>query len=307
MSTALIADTIRNNDGLWFAVFDAAQVENAIQNLETSGLSYRCLYIGIDDKQSLKNTAPYLISLQHTPMDKNSDPLLLDRIIDLTSNKLSSLVFWKCDKGEDVLYKHLRGINMVDIPLQNNDRTLSNKFEHVVLRHADANVMAQVMPALSHTELMHCIGPADYVLFKPDNIWHTKLIHAQRDSNWSEAENTVLRISIPSYQKVISNREQGIINKIEKHLTNVIWEQNTSTTTLHNIAVNSFIEAKQNGIKTEGGFYRWSFFYYISNGEYFKYAQAKAFLTDKSIGSTVDERVKFLMKHIIKALKEQEK
>lgn len=86
-----------------------------------------------------------------------------------------------------------------------------------------------------------------------------------------------------------------------------MWEPHTSTTALHNIAVNSFIEAKQNGIKTEGGFYRWSFFYYISDGKYFKSAQAKAFLTDKSIGSTVDERVKFLMKQTIMALQKQEK
>lgn len=294
MHSQTIMSTITAKGGTWFAVLDGAQLEETSQRLSRSGLNYRCLYIGIEDNQNLKDTAPYLIRLNRSQSGGNADPFLVEKVIGF-ADSLEPLVFWQCNEGEEVLYMHLRGINKVDIPIQEEDGSLTDSFERVVFRHSDANVMAQVMPALNMRELSRCVGPADYVLFKPDDKWHEKIIHVEKGDYWPEAENGVFQISIPSYEKIIDNRGHGIITKIEIYLKEVLHNKKLTNKDFKKIASESFNEAKSYNIKTEGGFFRWSFLYAASNNYFGKNPDIANYMNNTSITISSDERIKALM------------
>ncbi|WP_182084197.1 DUF4123 domain-containing protein [Aureimonas sp. ME7] len=75
------------------------------------------------------------------------------------------LVFW-CGGprlGLDTLFRHLRGLGRIV--------TEGEREEIVLFRHGDANVLAQVLPALGDGGLARFLGPADFVLFAPGKAW----------------------------------------------------------------------------------------------------------------------------------------
>lgn len=115
------------------------------------------------------------------------------------------MVFWVGDRGlsEETIYRHLRGINRIFLPLERDalaglsgsvsgeagDISLAagdaqegasfaldleearGRSEIVVFRHADPNVMMQVLPALSPEQVVRLMGPAEEIYFAPAEAW----------------------------------------------------------------------------------------------------------------------------------------
>ncbi|MGJ8604799.1 MAG: DUF4123 domain-containing protein [Marivita sp.] len=192
-----------------FALLDGAQFDNLPTLLLQKGFRSRSLYLdrGDNDPQRVI-TAPHLVVLtEQNEMAPNRDHAgTVTALFDLLSGRPAA-VFWQCDAGEDALYKHLRGLNMVLYPIDamdpkpdlddsnaqdeiaQDDPDVPNPFapqdtqgetsnaedksasaathDMVLFRHADANVMAQTLIALDATERARLFGPASRILFMP--------------------------------------------------------------------------------------------------------------------------------------------
>ncbi|WP_125869617.1 hypothetical protein [Rhizobium leguminosarum] len=154
---------------------------------------------------------------------------MVDRLIDIVRDR-PALVFWMCGEGGDVLYRHLRTINMILIPATSQiDRgksyeqnPLSQEVDHaqhsgderVLFRHADANVMAQVMPSLSYANMSRVLGPADQILYSADADWSEKPMSIRRANDMPLPNAAPLKLSseevvrIENYRRLAARRRR---------------------------------------------------------------------------------------------------
>lgn len=189
-------------DGPVYAVLDGAHFENLPQQLLIGGFVSRPLYLdrGDNDPQRVQ-TSPHLVWIDErelSPMGRRP-ALVTPELLALIGDRPGA-VFWQCPAGGDVLYKHLRGINMVLIPAdaaatndygtedeasgdegdalpasmpEGDDDPQGGASTHsmVLFRHADANVITQLLGSMSPDEKARFLGPASLVFAAPDPEW----------------------------------------------------------------------------------------------------------------------------------------
>jgi len=266
---ASLFDNIRQTGGLWFGVIDGAQIDDVVGALSQTMLQSRPLYIGLENKPEQLKTAPFLISLNEeaAPSDSLPDEGLIRQFFDI-ARVPSACVFWHCDGGGEVLYHHLRSINKIIIPQEHDGIISETAIETVLFRHGDANVMAQVLPALDSTELSRLLGPAELVLVRPSNEWGGSILYATRNANMPQPDNGFLQLTPQTYQQITLNRHQGLVNKIEMFLSKITAHAKPAPQELKRIAKASYVEAYRNGIRTQPGFYSWAYFYYAFGGSF---------------------------------------
>ncbi|MCO6391657.1 hypothetical protein GTW25_11505 [Aliihoeflea aestuarii] len=125
-------------------------------------------------------------------------------------------VFWVGDAAltEEAIYGHLRRLNKVEVPrgqtgtggemigeLSKAAATTSEigpseqaeTYELVIFRHADANVMAQILPALSELQLARLFGPCHQILFAPEPDWGGGVQRARKADDLPAAPSGSLR------------------------------------------------------------------------------------------------------------------
>jgi hypothetical protein len=108
----------------------------------------------------------------------SADPIQqLERIVSI-SNDLPAAVFWIGHAGltEAHLWRHLRTLNVVLIPKgygEDEPEPLEEGGEThdaVMFRHADGNVLAEVLPVLNAAQFSRAFGPANALMFlAPDH------------------------------------------------------------------------------------------------------------------------------------------
>lgn len=171
-----------------FVVLDGAHFEALPDALVVGGFAHRCLFLdrGGQGPEFEKN-APHLVWLDTLTDDlggtDNSDNADAEAARAATLSALRELigdrpaaVFWVCPAGGEALFKHLRTINVVNfprdaMPADVQSRQGSDRYEKALFRHADANVMAQVMPCLGDEQRAKLLGPALSIHFVPDAAW----------------------------------------------------------------------------------------------------------------------------------------
>ena len=160
-----------------FAVLDGAQFDNLPQELLLGGFVSRPLYLDRGDNNPEQVvTAPHLVWLDER-LEKpgaRAPDATIPALLSLIAGRPAA-VFWQCAAGADTLYRHLRGINMVHLPraalTEADRRKASAEVEPALLRHADANVLAQLLSALVPQDLARLFGPAEAVLCAPAPVW----------------------------------------------------------------------------------------------------------------------------------------
>lgn len=98
-------------------------------------------------------TAPHLVVLdERDTLGAGRGPdAVIPALLDLFETP-SAGVFWRCEAGARALYRHLRGLNMVLIPRAEVPPGTKDTHEAVLFRHADANVMTRMAPAMTANE-----------------------------------------------------------------------------------------------------------------------------------------------------------
>jgi hypothetical protein len=179
-----------------YAVLEGALFDDLPAQLGAAGIAHRSLYRGGD--RSLIVGGPWLAGLGHYhPNDDDlyevlgddsirlkdeiilrpADPVTQAEALSKVLADSRAAVFWIADPTltEDELYRHLRTINEILVPAETGGPA-----ERVTFRHADANVMAQVLPALDELQFARLLGPAGSILFTPADEWGGGLKRADR-------------------------------------------------------------------------------------------------------------------------------
>lgn len=137
----------------------------------------------------------------------------LDKILSIVDGR-PGLVFWIGDSSltEEELYRHLRRLNKVLIPKEKDGAEdpgemaaaaadaeeipapeKGDAYELAIFRHADANVIAQVLPALNPTQISRLFGPCRQLLCEPEAEWGKDPICMNRPENAPEPPTGPLR------------------------------------------------------------------------------------------------------------------
>lgn len=241
--TDALRSAILSLEGPVFAVLDGAQFPDLPDTLLRSNVGHQCLYLdrGDNHPERLK-TAPYLVEV--TDNDARSAVLeMLERV------GPSAAVFWQCAAGGQAFYRHLRGINMVEIPRGIDDElgeeeqateealhdlagaespaavSTDDHFETVLFRHADANVMAQIAQSVYGSALARLLGPARSLVFQPDEVWHGNGPMTIRSEGTSTAAGGLLRLDTPALDRIGEVQMDASRGRIAGYLEDVAAEE----------------------------------------------------------------------------------
>lgn len=323
--------------GTLFAVLDGAQFEDLPSDLLEGGFVYRSLYRerGDGDRDQLR-TIPQMVWLdERSALGGQRDRSeALSALTDLIEDRPAA-VFWTTDGGGDELFRHLRGINMVrmerDGPVDQADPTIESdeQFEEsaaadklsptagegmiepvdgsadvVLFRHADANVMAQVLPALTAEQFARLFGPATMIAFAPDPEWGPSLMHAPRPDGLPPVPSGLLTIDTNTVERIEAARLSASRKRIKGFLSRHVPEhfEGIDEPFLEGVVQGSEASAEELGLRSEAARGRWAYVMMLSDGKAAELPEVRSFLAE---GPSPDARMRALMQHTADALRAQ--
>lgn len=296
-----------------FAVLDGAQFDDLPMALFDGDFIYRSLYLdrGTGTADQLR-TAPHLVWLDASSdkkvdrreRDGRIEEPVLDRLIVLLGDRPAA-VFWQCNAGADILYRHLRGINKVLYPKQaymGRDIDIPESgVEMVTLRHADANVMAQISSALEWNGLSRLLGPSDAVLFTPEEDWSPKPMRVQRHDEMPLAHNGPLRIGRIELRNMARVRFEWLTRRTINYLGEYapVHTQRVSEARLKMDVESWLREAQTSGVTEEPAFRKWCYLQTVHEGRLQQSQFAADFKAHRDTAVSADERVHQMMTYMI--------
>jgi hypothetical protein len=217
----------------------------------------------------------------------------------------AGVVFWAGDASltQDDLYRHLRGINKVTVPAaaatdaqsRSDGEAAAQKDEMVIFRHADANVLAQVLPVLDKAQLARFFGPAKQVLFAPDEDWGGRIKRAQRAEDLPKSPAGPLALD----ETVISGIREARLKKSQRRIAAFLRDAAPDRTAswsdkdLINMVARSDNSATELGIRTEQGRGRLAYLMILTDERAAQLPEVRAIITNGE--SSPDNQVRRLI------------
>ena len=265
--------------------------------------------------------------------DGNAPPpraATLDALLALIGDRPAA-VFWVCPEGGEALYRHLRTINMVRVPAdartgegEDYERASAGQaadrpegtaepagddtHELVTFRHADANVMAQVLPALDGAGFARLFGPATAILFSPDAEWGSAsgVMVAPRPEGLPAAPSGPMTLDAATIGRIEKARQRNLIFRAKVYLKRVrpdlvgqINEKDLTDRVAAWVA-----EAQSYGVRTEAAIWKWCYLQLVTGGQLAKQSDVDSYMRSDRNSSTKDKRVDRLMSMTLARLKE---
>lgn len=295
-----------------FAVIDGAQFDDLPVALFGRHFVHTPLYTNRGNlTPDQVKTAPQLVWLDRDRKSEHYEPSaenfpieeqVLDRLFDLVEER-PAVVFWQCEAGAEVLYRHLRTINMVLYPTLQPGRDGQSLEELVVFRHADSNVMAQVLPALFEPNYNRVIGPAKAVWFIPCDQWGQGPQFAVPKAVGIPIKG-LLKLHNTEVAEINSTRKEHKEKRISSFLRKVSPENCADLTNAQiSIKTKTYIsEAESLGITSEAAQGRWAYLRTLCRYNIFNIQQIQIFFTQKNIKMHPNDRVKILMRECLAQL-----
>ncbi len=164
------------------AVVDGARFDNAAAVLGGAGIQARSLFLDAGDRARIE-AGPFLARL---------DPAALPRFLALPGIG-AACVFWLGPIEEAVLFQHLRGLNLIELPRTGTaSDTIRPATETVLFRHWDPSVMAMTFRVLEPGQRARLMGPATGLVLSDDD---GKAYMGTRRADWPEPARGRLRLS----------------------------------------------------------------------------------------------------------------
>jgi Domain of unknown function (DUF4123) len=239
-----LIDALERIEGRKFAVLDAAHFDDLQTALKALSLPFTPLYLDERDENALA-AGPHLVPLPDRDAAKAVARLCAEK---------PAVVWWVWpDEGEATqgnLVRHLRGINMAEIPVDRYDADPARpdddggaaaalaaaeaeaaahshaheghdhppfvppvRYELVLFRHADASVMAMLLPFLDADQVSRLFGrAAGLVLDAPD---HGGLRSFPRPQDLPDMPNGWLRIRPEQYEGLGGAYQASMLRKLQ--------------------------------------------------------------------------------------------
>lgn len=302
-----------------FAVLDGAQFDSLPQELLMGDFISRPLYLDRGDNNPEQIiTAPHMVWLDERPekVTGRAPQDTIPALLTLIAGRPAA-VFWQCPDGADALYRHVRGMNMVMIPkefappadparLGEGQQTPTSSHETVLFRHADANVIAQTLPAMNPAEMARFYGPATHLLFASDPDWANghNWLQADRSDGLPTPQSGLLSLGSATMDGIKHARERRSLLRTAGFLRRTLPPdfQGLSEHQLEQIARSSRKSGKDLGICSAGGHQRWAYLMAITDGRVAEDHRVRDFI--QSGNDTPDRQAKIAMLDTLARMKQ---
>ncbi|TRW99417.1 DUF4123 domain-containing protein [Paracoccus sp. M683] len=267
-----------------FAVLDGAQFDNLPQALLIGGYVSRPLYLDRGDNNPEQIiTAPHMVWLdERTENVTGRTPQeTIPALLNLIAGRPAA-VFWQCPAGGDALYRHLRGINMVlypksalpdfEEPAPEDGPAADDPGTHtlVLFRHADSNVIAQTLPAMTAAETARFFGPASQLLFAPDPDWAggRDWIGAMKPAALPNPPPGPLTLSVETVDAMSGIADESLQGVLRAYLkdTDGRMYASYSTEDMDRIVIRSIESGQGIGFKEDFSYLFWSYLMMATGG-----------------------------------------
>ncbi len=213
-------------------------------------------------------------------------------LLSITGSK-PAIVFWVGDETltAETLFRHLRGLNRIAIPRNSTsdifdgervelvaaggEDALSEPLaegapatEMVVFRHADPNVLMQVLPALDESQALRLFGPAEQIFFAPDPLWGGGVKRGRRPGLGVFAGRGMLQLSPEMIAMIENFRMQASRLKVVAYLHDVhpATEAVSERSMMERVLAYEIAGARL-GLASERAHMKWAYLMSITDGE----------------------------------------
>lgn len=327
-----LIDALESIEGRKFAVIDAAHFDDLQSQLKSLSLPFTPLYLDERDDNALA-AGPHLVPLSDRDAAKAIATLCADK---------PAVVWWVWpDEGDDAqaaIVRHLRGINMAEIPVNRYDANPVTpgddggtaaalaaakaeaeahghaheghdhdhdhppfvppvRYELVLFRHADANVMAMLLPLLDTTQVSRLFGKANgLVLDTPD---HGGLRSYPRPQNLPDMPNGWLQIKPEQYEGLAEARLQEAAVMVQDYLQRVSPSKikHIPKDKLAGIVHGWVRQSHSLGVRGLSSHCRWAYLQVITGGTLMNSDAVLNMMTAFAPEFSADDRVRRLLVH----------
>ncbi|MBK8456230.1 MAG: DUF4123 domain-containing protein [Phyllobacteriaceae bacterium] len=290
-ATTGLIDALDALPGRKFAVVDAAHFDDLPAELEAAGFAGRPLYLD-EQKDDVVAAGPFLVSLP----DRNAGR----RLAELIGDK-PAVVWWSWpDRGEETeeaVFRHLRTINMVEIPAGPDDpddpavaaearaREAAteqahdhdghdhgdqppepHRFDLVLFRHADPHALAMLLPELDAIQFARLFGDATGIVINAPDLGGLRM--APRPPDLPPAPGGPLRIYPEQYASLSRARAALVESRVGAFLRRMAPAQAGELTEaqLRWHVAKCMNESLGYGVTSEGSHCRWAYLQLLARG-----------------------------------------
>lgn len=271
-----------------FAVLDGGHFDDLEDEFSDIGITSRSLFLKGGDNE-MRRDGPWLVAL--------NDKRTRDYIEEVVLEKPCA-VFWSCPDGEQVLWRHLRTINYALVPddrIPENDGKSGHpvKYERVLFRHWDPNVLGSVLPRRTPEQFARIFGPAQAIFMNATDNGGLK--RALRSQNLPKQPRGLLRLEPDDIRAIAEFRLDASRARraayLRKTCKNEIALANDEMVAEHiRISETSGLRL---GLETEAAHCRWAFIVCKTNGRVLQSKEALNYISKG--GAHPDKRVKQFM------------
>jgi hypothetical protein len=263
-----LLDALRQLPGPIFATVEGAHFNDATAELKEFGLSGLPLYLEGDSDADVAS-GPHLVAIRNA--------YALERLSAMIGD-LPAAVFWSWQDGLNALYRHLRTINLIEIP--NEDRAAgAPSHETVVFRHADPNVMASILPLLDAAQFSRLIGNAAGLVMNAPERGGLKI--APRPENLPDPARGFLRLS----DAQLKGLEAVELDKSRLRVARFLREtapdetQALQESQMRDLVLAAEARGNELGLQSEHSHFLWAYMYVTTGGRSAEDRRIRAALT----------------------------
>jgi hypothetical protein len=283
-------------------------------DLLKQNVQHRALYLDRGDIERSR-VAPQLVGLGSIDGDNKAEDRKhrLDQILAIVGDR-PAVVFWQSNADLESFFHHLRTINMVKMPkasafeqghsyeanpmprTEPESVELADATHGIVLfRHADANVMAQVLPALDAPQFSRLLGSSTQISFAPDGELGGRWMTAPRPADLPPPPSGLLKLDASTIKTIEQRRLDALRVRRANYLLETCKEETTGAlpeALAEHIRV-SEETGKELGLVTEGALCRWAFIMCKTKGRVLHDKEAVDFI--RRGGTSPDDQVQQFM------------
>ena len=283
---AKLSKTVISFGASGFALVDGAHFDDLPATLLREGLGVRSLFLDTSDSE-VQKAGPWLVALDQAPFT-------FERLLRIVDSKPAA-IFWCCEEGESVLYRHLRTLNMVLLPKWAVDKEKPPELpakanEVAAFRHFDPRVLGAVLPVFDAPQLSRFLGPSREIVFSSADYGVKRLL---RDTIWSAPSPGMLKMTSTQLAMMSDRRSRVSRDRIGRYLRAYApaHTQGLNDDDLSHVVARYFDQASDMGATTERSIGIWSYLQITSYRDLSRDGFAGTFLADRRNGVDVDARI----------------
>jgi hypothetical protein len=246
-----LARTLGRMAGDLYMVADGARHPRLAEGLAARGLAARPLWLEYDES-GVQENGPWLCRLE--------TPFAVEDALNVLGPGPQA-VFWLWKAGEQALFRHLRHLNLVEIPLEEPPEE-GPAHETVLFRHQDPEVLAPILPLLDADQKARLFGVAEGVVFNSLDFGGLAAVSAPSPFRPPDPTRRLLRFSPEQMAGIQAAREARSRRRIEAYVNDACGRKVEATA-----LEQALQEGCAVGLRRERSLGLWAWLWVSTNGQ----------------------------------------